>query len=82
MRGSDGTLHVVYHSSKHIYYSSKPVGAASWSTPVLIPGQLHDAFEPDIAADSTDTIHVVWHEYYGAEGKGWDVMYATRTSAG
>jgi hypothetical protein len=77
----DGTIHVVYHSSKRIWYTQKPAGGA-FSSAIQIPGQLHDAFEPDIAADSVNTVHVVWHESYGAEGRGWDVMYATRTSAG
>jgi hypothetical protein len=80
-RTSDGTLHAVFHNGKKIFYSQKPA-AGIWSSAVQIPGQLYDAFEPDIAADPTNTVHVVWHERYGDIGKGWDVMYATRTSAG
>jgi len=64
---SSGYVHVVWsqgHLDNDIMYESKPVGSGSWlGSPVNISQSTDPpALHPDIAADNSGNLHVVWDQ--------------------
>ena len=64
---SSETIHVVWYddssSNLDIYYKRCTDGGTTWGASQRItwtPGESHN---PDVAVDSTDTIHVVWYDF-------------------
>ncbi len=58
---TDGNIHLVYVESGQVLYTY--YDGASWLAPLQLSSA--SAGEPDLAADSTDTLHVVWKELTG-----------------
>ena len=63
---STNALHVVWYDetpgNHEIYYMRSTGGGMNWSPTKRLTWTDSDSFSPDIAVDSTDTIHVVWYD--------------------
>jgi Neuraminidase (sialidase) len=61
---SSNTIHVVWQEStlvnSDIYYIRSPDGGATWSTVMGLTRTSGESWDPEIAIDSSNTIHVVW----------------------
>jgi len=64
--GSNNRIHVVWYDNTsgnyEIYYKQSTNGGTSWSAHKRLTWTAGDSSYPAIATDSTQTIHVVWHD--------------------
>ncbi len=64
---SKDTLHVVWHDytpgPPEIYYKRSTDGGTTWSAVKRLTWTPDGSYEPAIAIDSSNNLHVVWHDY-------------------
>lgn len=80
--GGAGNPHIVYEDNNEIYWLHKINGA--WTSPIrLSTAQVGRSLEPDITADGTGKVHVVWHDEYnsGTTVGDWDIRSRTWDSS-
>jgi hypothetical protein len=62
--GRDGRVHVVYEkrirNNNEVYYVESPDLGKTWGTPVNLSDSSGRAYEPNLAVDATNALHVVW----------------------
>jgi len=86
-RTSNGDLHCVYRRSDgshfQIWYACSSDGGKTWTEEQITTAN-HNHYEPTIAVDSKDYIHVVWswHEEPYWFGKKCTVQYRVKTDEG
>jgi hypothetical protein len=73
-RDANDNLYVVYHDQNQVWFTSRAAAGGSWSIPVRLSGTYGDgsprkALWPQIAVDSLNRIHVVWHENTAPSGQ-------------
>ncbi len=80
---STSTLQVVFEneltfSERHVQYTYLMAGSQTWSSPIDITrnGQC-----PDIAIDTSGSLHVVWNTYY-PYNQTYGIMYANKPKNG
>ena len=77
------TIHVVWMDdtpvNREIYYSKSTDGGNSWSSSQRITWTPESSHNPAIAADSSGTIHVVWHDYTPGN---YEIYYKRSTDGG
>jgi len=70
---SSDTIHIVYYDDTpgnlELYYTRSEDGGATWSAAQRITWASGDSYNPAIAIDSGDTIHVVWHDFRSGDPK-------------
>jgi len=75
-------VHVVWEDSApgniDIYYANSTDGGTTWSTAKSLTSTPDSSYAPAIAADSSDTLHVVWGEYV----PGIEIHYTRSTDGG
>jgi len=63
---SSGHLHVVWEDptpgNSTIYYRQSADGGSTWTASQRLTWNFGSSFSPAIAVDSSDNLHVVWHE--------------------
>ena len=63
---SSGHLHVVWNDdtpgNSAIYYKQNTDGGSTWTASQRLTWNLDSSFSPALAVDSSDNLHVVWHE--------------------
>jgi predicted neuraminidase len=63
---SSGNLHVLWHDdtpgNEEIYYKKSTDGGAAWTTSQRLTWTPGDSLVPEIAIDSSDNLHVLWHD--------------------
>ena len=64
--GAGNSIHVVWTDdtpgNHEVYYKGSPDGGLTWSLVQRLTWTLEDSWEPAIAVDSTDFIHIVWRD--------------------
>ena len=64
---SEFNFHVVWYDKtpgpSEIYYRRSTDLGISWSPMKRLTWTAGDSYDPDIAIDSSDALHVVWHDY-------------------
>ena len=76
---SADTVHVVWKGTSYgdyeILYACKPDGG-SWTSPFNVSDDSAASYEPSLAVDDADALHVVWRD------STWSVLYKTRPGGG
>ncbi|NOR85462.1 hypothetical protein GQ473_05045 [archaeon] len=76
-RTSDGTLWVVYDGDHYVYAVNSTDDGVTWNTPLMVnDGGITDQWQPSIAIDSNDVIHIVWVAW----GTSYNIQYRNRTN--
>jgi len=79
---SSDTLHVVWYDetsdNSEIYYKNSTDGGTTWSTTQRLTWTSDFSYDPVMAIDSSDTLHVVWEDYL----PGNDQLYYRRSADG
>jgi len=79
-----GNVHLVYEDyllgDYDLYYIKRDVATNTWGTPVVIESS--DTYDPDIAVDSLDTVHIIY--CYGSSSPAYttNIHYQTRDADG
>jgi len=80
---SSDNLHVFWADSNpgnyELYYKKSTDGGVTWSTNKRLTWTPGDSFEPAIAIDPSDHLHVAWYDYTAAT---CDVYYKKSTDGG
>lgn len=88
--GSDDHIHVVWHDFtpnavySEIYYKRSTDGGVTWPFTKRLTWSLGDSFQPQVAIDSNNNIHVTWFDNASDPGN-WDeyeVYYKKSTDRG
>ena len=76
---SASTVHVVWKGTSYgdyeILYACKPDGG-SWTSPFNVSDDSAASYEPSLAVDGADALHLVWRD------STWSVLYKTRPGGG
>jgi len=77
------TIHVVWSDytpgNSEIYHKKSTDGGTTWSAATRLTSTLDESSYPDIAIDSSGTIHVVWYDY---TPKNYEIYYIQSTDGG
>ena len=80
---SSGTIHVVWDDDTpeglEIYYKRSQDGGDTWSASQRITWTPDFSYDPAIAIDSSDTIHIVWYDYASGDS---DIYYKQSQDGG
>lgn len=80
---SSDIIHLVWQDdspgNREIYYKNSSDGGATWSAATRLTWRAGDSENPDIAIDSSDTIHVFWQDLSPGHA---ELFYKKSTDAG
>jgi hypothetical protein len=80
---SSNTIHLVWHDDApgkpEIYYKRSTNGGGSWSGAKRLTWNSTWSYSPAISLDSSNTIHIVWHDYTPGSP---DIYYKRSTDGG
>jgi hypothetical protein len=80
---SKGVIHVVWYDYRdgndEIYYKNSPDNGATWSADMRLTFNPEISWDPRIAIDSADNLHVVWYDWRDQKD---EVYYKRSTNGG
>jgi len=86
---SSNNLHIVWGGPSsespnysQIRYAKSTDGGNTWSSPVNITTESYSHYEPIIAIDSSNNLHIVWEELTSEYPNHYQIRYAKSTDGG
>jgi hypothetical protein len=80
---SSNSIHVVWYSDTpvnyEIYYKRSTNGGVTWESSKRLTWTSSSSYDPKIAVDSSDNIHVVWYNYTSVNS---EIYYRRSTNGG